>query len=593
MNNSLSSVTSSEIRFPSRIESGKISQPQAPPVGEESLPKDGVTITGGQQPAPEAPKMVKVSVFPQDPLMDKPVTDQIEQSKIGKNLEGPRAKAMDSSKPVAIADPDGNFFFDPVKPEFDQASSFVYVYKTLDMHQNYLGHEVKWAFNDKQLDINSHAGEDKNAYYARWQQSVNFFHFESAPLGKTIQTAQSVDVVSHETGHATLDGMKPKYLGGWGGETMAYHEAFADCTAMLYTLGSEHNIGKIIEETGGDLRQNNRLSMLAEEFGKAIKLENTDPNDDNKTWLRNARNEFKYVPPDQLPDHGPRDELTAEVHSFSRVFSGAFYDCVNSLYDRFVSELPPLPQPETPEGQQPQPPQPDRIGALTKARDVIGPLLDKGTELAPTSGATYKEIALGMLKADEMNNNGAYKNELTKVFLDRNILTSDDITQTRALADVKLETPVAGKDAALEFLKANAEKMGVDASAYTDANVITNNRGETIIEFESSREVPLSQHGIYQVAGASDLYTDVYGGLTVAFDKSGKLVSQSEDPITPEKIKSAVDHINNARNEELIRMTPLYKGTNLFKSKNVPYVGEVYQEPSGKMKIRRIPIAVD
>ncbi|MCD4783555.1 MAG: hypothetical protein K8T10_06965 [Candidatus Eremiobacteraeota bacterium] len=614
MNNSISGIPNGKIPAGMKerikvIDADKKSSTQDTSKNKEntgSLPKDGVTLSKEQpqqQTPPEPPKKVQVSKFPQDAFMDPAGKEEIQQDKIGENLEGPRVKAYDKKNPVAIADTDGNFFYQPIEPQFDQVNSYVSSYKTLDMSQNYLGKDIEWAFSGDQLKVYSHAGEGANAYYARWQKSINFFYFESPAMEKTIQTSQSEDVVSHETGHAVLDGMKPGYLSSWGGETRAFHEAFADSSAMLRTLNNDRNLEGILNETGGDLRKRNRLSMLAEEFGKAIRLMNDDPSDDDKTYLRNARNEFKYIPPSDLPSEGPREELTSESHSFSRIFSGAFYDCINTLYDRFAEELPPLHPPEEeapdqettpPQNQEPQP-IPDRMGALKKARDIMGPLLLKGVELAPSSSATFKNIALSMLKADEMINEGVHKQDLEKVFLDRKIITPEDIVEpeTDSLSEIKLNEPLKTKQSALNFLKSNADKLGVNASDYSDARVSTNRRGETTIEFDSVKEVPLSQHGIHKVAGLDNLYADVHGGMTLAFDSEGKLVSKSVDEITREKIDATVTGIRNAKENGLVRRSPIYKGDNLFKSVGTPYKAEVYQEPSGKMKVRQIPIIMN
>jgi len=67
-----------------------------------------------------------------------------------------------------------------------------------------------------------------------------------------------------------------------------------------------------------------QLSRLAEQLGWAIRQ--TDPQAVDPDCLRNASNTFKYVDPQTLPDSAPATQLCAEVHSFSRVFTGAFYD---------------------------------------------------------------------------------------------------------------------------------------------------------------------------------------------------------------------------------------------------------------------------
>lgn len=604
MNHSLSGITgrNSGLTPTSHLNTGKVKNQNEvkTPQSENLEVKDGVVLSNPkEQPPEEPPKMVKVSTFPQDPYLDtKPAVEEIEQSKVGTNLSGPRVRSNDS-KPFAIADPDGNFFYEPLQREFDQVNAHISAYKTLDMHKDFLGRDISWAFGKNQLEVNSHKDKGANAYYHRWAGSINFFYFESEGLGKTVQTAQSSDVVAHETGHATLDGMKPKYLGSWGGETMAFHEAFSDATAMLYTVSREDNIDKLIEETGGNLNSTNRMTMLAEEFGKAVRLMNTDPSDDDMTYLRNANNTFKYVPQSELPEQGGREELTSGAHSFSRIFSGAFYDCYKNLTAKFAEELPGIPPAENeipPEGEAP-PPTPDYKGAMKSARDVIGNIFLKGVEMGPSSSASFKTMALSMLNADKMINEGKYSGLLADVFISRDILKPEDIPQNEASIregeTIKLDKPVTTEKQALAFLKANGEKLGIDPSEYGEARVMTNNRGETTIEFDSMVEVPLNHHGLYKVANVEDTWVDIHGGLTLGFDKNGSLVSKLEDKITPEKIRTTMDEIRKSQEKGMVRVSPpIYKNDNIFKSKNKPYHAEVYQEPSGKMKVRRIPIIV-
>ena len=67
-----------------------------------------------------------------------------------------------------------------------------------------------------------------------------------------------------------------------------------------------------------------QLSRCAEQLGAAIRQVARTAVDSD--CLRNAYNSFKYVDPQTLPDRAPADKLCAEVHSFSRIFTGAFYE---------------------------------------------------------------------------------------------------------------------------------------------------------------------------------------------------------------------------------------------------------------------------
>jgi hypothetical protein len=80
----------------------------------------------------------------------------------------------------------------------------------------------------------------------------------------------------------------------------------------------------VLAETGGVLRRASRLSRLAEQLGWAIRQ--SVPSAVEPDCLRNAVNTFFYRDPDTLPTTAPATSLSSEPHSFSRVFTGAFFE---------------------------------------------------------------------------------------------------------------------------------------------------------------------------------------------------------------------------------------------------------------------------
>src|ERR1019366_1529094 len=82
------------------------------------------------------------------------------------------------------------------------------------------------------LEVIPNAGRDLNAYYDR--RSLSFFVL---PIGnELICSGSSTDVVSHETGHAILDSLRPDFWDSALPEHAAFHEAFGDCMAILTAL---------------------------------------------------------------------------------------------------------------------------------------------------------------------------------------------------------------------------------------------------------------------------------------------------------------------------------------------------------------------
>jgi hypothetical protein len=85
---------------------------------------------------------------------------------------------------------------------------------------------------------------------------------------RTVYTAESLDIVTHEAGHAILDVYQPGYWSTIDLETAAFHEAFGDCTALLVTLTDPAVCRAFLDETKGAARKSNLVSRLAEALGR-------------------------------------------------------------------------------------------------------------------------------------------------------------------------------------------------------------------------------------------------------------------------------------------------------------------------------------
>ena len=128
----------------------------------------------------------------------------------------------------------------------------------------------------------------------------------------------------HELGHAILDSLKPQLFDAASIEVAAFHESFGDMSAILSALQLPSLREGVLAETGGVLRRASRLSRLAEQLGWAIRQ--SVPSAVEPDCLRNAVNTFFYRDPDTLPTMAPATALSSEPHSFSRVFTGAFFE---------------------------------------------------------------------------------------------------------------------------------------------------------------------------------------------------------------------------------------------------------------------------
>ncbi len=231
--------------------------------------------------------------------------------------------------PVKPTDPiSNNFHYDPKSnpSEFDAVHVLAVVDFTLNMYrrgierywwrsrdnQNLLNRAnarpLFWQWGAEPIRVTPHAGDAANALYNRKGCELKFFYFtaeDGKEKGKKIYTARSFQVVAHETGHAILDALKPKFMDTTNPQTGAFHESFADITATLGLLEQLDMCEAIIADSKSNLEDRNIMTNLADQFGEAL---------GHPFGLRCALNNKKL------------DEVTEEVHDLSQVFTGAFYD---------------------------------------------------------------------------------------------------------------------------------------------------------------------------------------------------------------------------------------------------------------------------
>ena len=191
-----------------------------------------------------------------------------------------------------------------------------------------------WQGGRAELDVIADEGEDLNAFYDR--AALHFFHRRDPVTRQVVRSGASVDVSCHEQGHAVLDALRPDLWDAASFEVSAFHEAFGDVSALLVVLQDERIRQDAVSETGGRLTRSNEVSRLAEQLGRAIR-DIYGPGAAPRDCLREAAGDLAYVPPGRLPAQGPDAELTREPHSFSRVFTGAFYETLARTAEALAS----------------------------------------------------------------------------------------------------------------------------------------------------------------------------------------------------------------------------------------------------------------
>ncbi len=247
---------------------------------------------------------------------------------------------------------------------------------------------ARWRNGQRLLPLKHDAGPGLNAQYDR--AAVAFLGWETA--ARKTYPAASTEAVAHEVGHALLDAVRPALWESPYTETAAFHEAFADCMALLVGLFDVASRQAVLQG-GVQLRAPNFLESLAEDVAEGVRLE-YGPNHP-QALPRRALNTFQWEIPVTLPPLGPPQTLTAEPHSFGRVFTGCFYDTVCNVFAN-------------------QPTQDQQ--ALLAAAQIAGRLLIAGAQAAPEGARFFQAIGRAMMLTDNALSGGAHHAAIRDAF---------------------------------------------------------------------------------------------------------------------------------------------------------------------------------
>lgn len=169
-------------------------------------------------------------------------------------------------------------------PAFHQQNVYAVAMSVLGAFETALGRRANFAFSGHQLHIAPHAFAEANAYYSREDRGLMFGYFPDGD-DSVVYTCLSHDVVAHETTHALLDGLRPRYIDPSSPDQAGFHEGFADLVALLSVLSQASLIEAVLESArilkGGQKRvapehvdvahlRESTLLGLAEQMGKAI-----------------------------------------------------------------------------------------------------------------------------------------------------------------------------------------------------------------------------------------------------------------------------------------------------------------------------------
>jgi hypothetical protein len=322
------------------------------------------------------------------------------------NLDDPNLLAQDGLSPS-----EGN-------PQFHQQMVYAVAMATIGHFERALGRVALWATRRqtpkesptrewrrefvRRLRIYPHALRDQNAYYSPSKKALLFGYFsvlakdEYNTPGTTVFACLSHDIVAHETTHALLDGVHPRFNEPSNPDVQAFHEGFADIVAMFQHFSYAGVLRDQIARTRGHLNDSESLlGQLAQQFGRAT---------GRGSALRDALGEMDKDGNWQRRPPDPRAlESTTEPHARGAILVAAVFGAFLLVYKQRTSDLFRIATQGTgvlPEGDIP----PDLANRLAEeasrcARDILQMCI-RALDYCPPVGITFGDYLRAIVTGD-------------------------------------------------------------------------------------------------------------------------------------------------------------------------------------------------
>jgi hypothetical protein len=175
-------------------------------------------------------------------------------------------------------------------PQFHQQMAYAVAMRTIERFERALGRKALWARRRpenegepvhengfvRKLRIYPHALREANAYYDPDKIALLFGYFRTVDASGTVTRGSGIfavvshDIIAHETTHALLDGLHPRYSERTNFDMAAFHEAFADVVALFQHFSMPESLTRQIRQAKGSPTDIGRkLGQLAKQFGEA------------------------------------------------------------------------------------------------------------------------------------------------------------------------------------------------------------------------------------------------------------------------------------------------------------------------------------
>lgn len=229
-------------------------------------------------------------------------------------------------------------------PQFHQQMAYAVAMRTIERFERALGRKALWARRRpgkdrkppadegfvRRLRIYPHALREANAYYDPDKISLLFGYFRansnngSVTKGASIFSVVSHDIVAHETTHALLDGLHPRYSERTNLDMGAFHEAFADIVALFQHFAMPESLTRQIRQArGSTINIGIKLGQLAQQLGEA-------------TGMHGALRQYVGLDGSKTPVLN--DDLT-EPHQRGAVLVSAVFAAFLTIYSSRCADL--------------------------------------------------------------------------------------------------------------------------------------------------------------------------------------------------------------------------------------------------------------
>ena len=416
--------------------------------------------------------------------------------------------------PPATPRKDGSFpEYELRDMRFHQLNAYAIAARATELVELELGRPLRWGFEGSRLLVVPHAGILDNAFYSAESHSLQFCSFMggSGRSRHAYHTALAHDIVAHETGHAILDAIRPRYYEPFEPETSALHEAVGDLCAIFAALSHESLRRRV---AAGRLDRWNLLSEIAEGFEEA----------GARGWgsIRS------------LVDATPSDwKDTIEPHDLSLKLSSTIYLAFRKVHQTLVRR-----------GQ-------TRLSALNNARTVIQRMAVRALDFLPPADCTITEYAEAMLAADravQPADEEGFRAIVHGVLTRRGLVSKrePEVDESRWF-DYPPSWPRPSVRDTYLFLHANRHRLALaphpDQRDFVVRDVqlkrLPTSPGE-VAQISIVYEYPVDiKLGREEAEAFGEQWITLRGGGTLVFDALGRLLYESRKPVTSARVDAA------------------------------------------------------